>query len=94
MSTHDLCFTAKIRKNVYPCKPQFYYINVGCKGVYSTRACFHDAILSSIRLSTLLNAWVIDHSSFKLKFYRGLNYSKIHCRQCIGFAPLQPQSLL
>ena len=21
--THDLCFRAKIRKNVYPCKPQF-----------------------------------------------------------------------
>ena len=32
-STHDLCFRAKIRKNVYPCKPQFYYIKVGCKGV-------------------------------------------------------------
>ena len=26
MSTHNLCFRAKIRKNVYPCKPQFYYI--------------------------------------------------------------------
>ena len=22
-STHDLCFRAKIRKNVYPCKPHF-----------------------------------------------------------------------
>ena len=30
-------FRAKIRKNVYPCKPQFYYIRVGCKRVYSTR---------------------------------------------------------
>ena len=32
-STHNLCFRAKIRKNnVYPCKPQFYYIKVGFKG--------------------------------------------------------------
>ena len=28
MSVHML---AK-RKNVYPCKPKFYYIKVGCKG--------------------------------------------------------------
>ena len=36
MSTHDLRFRAKIRKiNVYPCKPQFYFINVGCKGAHS-----------------------------------------------------------
>ena len=41
-STHNLCFRAKIRKNVYPCKPQFYYIKVGCKGVFITRTCFHD----------------------------------------------------
>ena len=32
----------KIRKNEYPGKPQFYYIKVGCKGVYITRTCFHD----------------------------------------------------
>ena len=42
MSTHDLCFRAKINKNVYRGKPQFYYIKVDCKGMY-TRACFHDA---------------------------------------------------
>ena len=40
MSTHNLCYGAKIRKNVYPCKPQFYYIKVGCKGVFVTRTCF------------------------------------------------------
>ena len=46
-STHNLCFKAKIRKNVYPCKPQVYYskpqvyyIKVGCKGVYIRRTCF------------------------------------------------------
>ena len=26
-------FWAEIRNNVYPCKPQFYYIKVGFKGV-------------------------------------------------------------
>ena len=51
MSTHNLCFRAKIRKNVYSCKPQFCYIKqglskqtlikVGCKGVYITRTCHH-----------------------------------------------------
>ena len=37
-----LCFEAKIRKNVYPCKPQFYYIKVGCKGVFVAWTCFRD----------------------------------------------------
>ena len=41
-STHNLCFRAKIRKDVYPCKPHFYYIKVGCKGVFVTRTCFRD----------------------------------------------------
>ena len=43
MSTHNLCFRAKIRKNVYPATPQFHYIKVGCKGVFVTRTCFRDA---------------------------------------------------
>ena len=42
-STHNLCFRAKIRKNEYPCKPQFYYLKVGCKGVYIIRTCKHDS---------------------------------------------------
>ena len=42
LSTHNLRFRAKIRKNVYPCKPHFYYIKVGCEGVYITRTCYHD----------------------------------------------------
>ena len=33
------------KKNVYPCKPQFYYMKVGCKGVYITWACYHDDFL-------------------------------------------------
>ena len=41
-STHNLCFRAKIRKNVYPFKRQFYCIKVECKGVLIIRACLHD----------------------------------------------------
>ena len=41
-STHNLCFRAKIRKNVYPCKPHFYYIKVGCTGVFMSQTCFCD----------------------------------------------------
>ena len=42
MSTHVLDFRAKIRDDVYPCKPQFYYIRIGCEGVQITQVCYHD----------------------------------------------------
>ena len=29
-----------------PCKPEFYYIKVGCKGVFVTRTCFCDVIFT------------------------------------------------
>ena len=33
-STHNLCFWAEITKNnVYPSKPQFYYVELGFMGV-------------------------------------------------------------
>ena len=32
-----------MKNNVYPCKPQFYYIKVGFKGVKIIWACFRDA---------------------------------------------------
>ena len=35
-------FWSKNKKKVYPCKPQFYYIKVGCKGVFVTRTCIRD----------------------------------------------------
>ena len=45
----NLCCKAKIRKqNVYPSKPQFYYIKVGCKGVQITRTCFPDGHYLSV----------------------------------------------
>ena len=52
MSTHNQCFRAKIRKNVYPCTPQFHYIKVGCKGVYITRPCFHDVRVNGEKKKT------------------------------------------
>ena len=33
MITHNLRFESKIRKQEYPCEPQFYYIKVGYEGV-------------------------------------------------------------
>ena len=30
------------KNNVYPCKPQFYYIKVGFKGVNIIQVCFRD----------------------------------------------------
>ena len=30
--------------NVYPCKPQFYYIKVGFKGVKIIQACLRDVM--------------------------------------------------
>ena len=47
MSTHNLCFTAIISKNVYPCTPQFYYIKVGCEEVLITRTRYPDAYFFS-----------------------------------------------
>ena len=54
MSTHNLCFGAKIRKKVCPCQPQFCYINVGFKGVYFTRTCFPDESEENLN-PTLIN---------------------------------------
>ena len=62
-STHNLCFRAKIRENVYPCKPQFYYIKVWFKGVLITRACLHDEN-RHFRMS-IIN----DYSRIKKKYY-------------------------
>ena len=35
-------FSRNKKNNVYPCKPQFYYIKVGFKGVKFIYACFCD----------------------------------------------------
>ena len=41
-------FLSRYKKNnIYPCKPQFYYIKVGFKGVKITQACFRAENFSS-----------------------------------------------
>ena len=36
------------KNNLYPCKPQFYYIKVGFKGVKIIQVCFRDVTRNSI----------------------------------------------
>ena len=43
-------FKSKNKKNVYPCKPEVYYIKVGCKGVLITRTCYPDDFCLLLRL--------------------------------------------
>ena len=39
-----MCLSRNKKNNVYPHKPQFYYIKVGFKGVKIIQACVHDAL--------------------------------------------------
>ena len=42
-------FSSRNKKNnVYPCKPQFYCIKVGFKGVRIIKTCFRDALLAGL----------------------------------------------
>ena len=38
------------KNNVYPCKPQFYYIKVGFKGVKIIKVCLRDVYLFELDL--------------------------------------------
>ena len=59
MSTHNLCFGAKIKKKAFSCKPQFYYKKVGFKGVFISRTCFPDAPTTVAVIVIVLNfRWV------------------------------------
>ena len=54
MSTHNLCLLSRNKKNnVYPCKPQFYYIKVGFKGVKIIKVCFHDVFVGFKKRSNI-----------------------------------------
>ena len=63
MSTHNLCFRAKIRKNVYPCTPQFYFIKVGCKG-----CTFHEHVCMMKQQAVWQNSYF--HLTVNLLFLR------------------------
>ena len=67
MSTHNLCFGAKIRrKKIYPCIPQFYYIKVGFKGVLIARTCFPD----------------VKTGIFHSKYFKTLSISALNIKIC------------
>ena len=45
MSTHNLCYLSRNKKNnVYPSQPQFYYIKVGFEGIKIIQVCFRDEL--------------------------------------------------
>ena len=58
----------KLEKNVYPCKLQFYYIKVWCKGVYITRTCYHNADAGNLRLPKSFTK-ILKTSLFDLMLY-------------------------
>ena len=71
------------KNNVYPCKPQFYYIKVGFKGVNIIWACFRDDFFNvaahmcihgySVNLSQSENMC----SGVKFHFLHNVSYSRI-----------------
>ena len=46
------------KNNVYPCKPQFYYIKVEFKGVKIIWACFRNAAIPTLYLLYMSHAMV------------------------------------
>ena len=49
-----MLLSGKKKNNVYPCKPQFYYIKVGFKGVKIIKACFRDDMSQELKPCTIL----------------------------------------
>ena len=59
MSTTIYVLSRNKKTNVYPCKPQFYYIKVGFTGVKIIWACFRD-VLSLLKLPKVLSLTMIE----------------------------------
>ena len=55
MSTHNLCFQAKIRKIGIPLHTLVLLYKGGDKRVYITRTCFPDDIRSKLRFTSVLS---------------------------------------
>ena len=52
-------FSSRNKKNnVYPCKPQFYYIKVGFKGVKIIQICFRDEINVTLKQLIKVNSFI------------------------------------
>ena len=39
----SMFLSRNMKNNIYPCKPQFYYIKVGFNGVKIIQVCFRDS---------------------------------------------------
>ena len=81
-------FGSKNKKHVYPCKPQFYYIKVGCKGVFVTRTCFRD-------VSAVLKVWILSFVVFYGKrnriptlYHNTAKAARTHRRSDAGSIPI------
>ena len=60
-------FWSKNKKKVSPCKPQFYYIKVGCNGVFVTRTCFRDDVVNVVLSSVMDNIFYLSDASSSMK---------------------------
>ena len=54
------------KNNVYPCKPQFYYIKVGLKGVKIIWACFRDEVTCTMTRNAITEQ---HHNPFMSNLY-------------------------
>ena len=64
--TQSIFWSKNKEKKVYPCKPQFYYIKVGCKEVFVTRTCFRDVTMFVILWNRLIFHILADWGKSKL----------------------------
>ena len=79
MSTYNICFNRNKKNNVYPCKPQFYYIKVGFKGVKLYRRVFVMLFLNFCPLRKYLMH--VDIIFFiRDRFYSASRYTSCHIR--------------
>ena len=65
----SICLSRNKNNNIYPCKPQFYYIKVGFKGVKIIQVCFRDVFRGSNGVRIPVVFWFIVYlflSSFSL----------------------------
>ena len=75
-SAQNLCFGTIIRKVVYPCVSQFYYMKVGYKGLFISWICFLDAYMTTGHKDKSVNN--------KIELCHEKTNS-LHCDQCICF---------
>ena len=59
---------------MYPCKPQFFYIKVGFKGVIIARTCFPDVLKKDFYdgAKIFIHSKAINTDNFKLKYEKFL----------------------